>query len=405
MGITFKVIAVMKLTHFLSIAANKILIPIISLLQITLIIRISGVEIWTVLAIGISLGGIAQALIDRGYANSGSSLMLKQNNLYFLATDSIRHRFPVFVACVLGGLIPFAVPVPFKYDLIYLSFFSLCLSGLSIDWVLISGRKSVQLFLSSVIPRLVTSIIGLTVYIFTQNISFVLWLSILGAALNVLLGVRLLYSMKMPLENRKRDFLGKQDYFLRMTNDLIWLMPIPLVNFYSPIIAPLFTFSDRLVKFPLLFTGSITHFLTSEILTSRENFRRKIHESLLIHVIVGMIFSMGTFLTLPRISRLISDDKLRVNSVDSLYIGLFAFFVIVTLPLTQQYFLLTNQKKLIMKVNCVFLSVSFLFYSSEILVFSRLLLIQTFLQAVVFFLFLFIYIRQEFVGKSLFQVK
>lgn len=402
MGMTLKVSAVMKLTHFISIAANKILIPIISLLQITLIIRISGVGLWTVLAVGISLGGIAQALIDRGYANSGSSLMLKKKNLYFLATDSIRHRFPVFVACVLGGLIPFAVNVPFRYDLIYLSFFSLCLSGLSIDWVLISGRKSAELFLSSVIPRLVTSIIGLTLYIFTHNISFVLWSSILGAAINVLLGVRLLYSMKLPLENRNRDFLGKQDYFLRITNDLIWLMPIPLVNFYSPIIAPLFTFSDRLVKFPLLFTGSITHFLTSEILSSRENFRRKILESLLIHVIVGMIFSMGTFLSLPRISRLISDDKLRVNSVDSLYIGLFAFFVIVTLPLTQHYFLLTNQKMLILKINCVLLSVSFLFYSSEVLVFSRLLLIQTFLQAVVFFLFLFIYIRQEFVGKSLF---
>jgi hypothetical protein len=207
--------------------------------------------------------------------------------------------------------------------------------------------------------------------------------------------------MKMPVENRSRNFLGKQDYFIRITNDVIWLMPIPLVNFYSPIIAPLFTFSDRLVKFPLLFTGSITHFLTSEILSSRENFRRKIHESLLIHVITGMIFSMGTFLLLPRISRLISDDELRVNSVDSLYIGLFAFFVIVTLPLTQQYFLFTNQKKLILKINCVLLPVSFLLYSSGVLVFSRLLLIQTFLQAAVFFLFLFIYIRQEFVGKSL----
>ena len=401
MVMTPKVSAAMKFTHFLSIAARNILIPIISILQITLIIRISGVKLWTVLAIGVSLGGIAQALIDRGYANSGSSLLLKQHNLYFLATDSIRHRFPVFVACILVGLLPFLVVNPFRYDLIYLSFFSLCLSGLSVDWVLISGRKSIQLFLSSVIPRLVTSIIGLTAYVFTHNISFILYSSIIGVVLNILLGVGFLHSMKIPVENRGRNLLGKQEYLLRITNDIIWLMPIPLVNSYSPVIAPLFTFSDRLVKFPLLSIWSITQFLTSDILSSRDKFRRKIHISLLIHAIIAMIFGISTFLLLPRIALFISNDALRFDSRECLYLGLFAFFLIVALPLTQQYFLLTNQKELILKINCVFLLVSFLLYSSGVLIFSKLLFFQAILQASVFFLFLYIYIHQEFFAKNL----
>lgn len=401
MVMTPKVSAAMKFTHFLSIAARNILIPIISILQITLIIRISGVKLWTVLAIGVSLGGIAQALIDRGYAHSGSSLLLKQHNLYFLATDSIRHRFPVFVACILVGLLPFLVINPFRYDLIYLSFFSLCLSGLSVDWVLISGRKSIQLFLSSVIPRLVTSIIGLTAYVFTHNISFILYSSIIGVVLNILLGVGFLHSMKIPVENRGRNLLGKQEYLLRITNDIIWLMPIPLVNSYSPVIAPLFTFSDRLVKFPLLSIWSITQFLTSDILSSRDKFRRKIHISLLIHAIIGMIFGISTFLLLPRIALFISNDALRFDSRECLYLGLFAFFLIVALPLTQQYFLLTNQKELILKINCVFLLVSFLLYSSGVLIFSKLLFFQAILQASVFFLFLYIYIHQEFFAKNL----
>lgn len=397
---TPRVSAVMKFIHFLSIAANNVLIPVTSILQITLIMRIGGVKQWTVLAIGISIGGIAQALIDRGYANSGSSLLLKQKNLYFLATDSIRHRFPVFVACILGGLLPFAIVDPFGYALLYLSFFSLCLSGLSVDWVLISGRKSIQLFLSSVIPRLVASIIGLTAYVLTHNIFLILWLSIIGAALNILLGVRLLYSMKLPVENRSRNFLGKHEYFLRLTNDMIWLMPVPLVNIYSPVIASLFTFSDRLVKFPLLFTGSITQFLTSEILSERGNFRRKIHKSLVVHATIGVIFSLGAFLFLPRVSRFISNDALRVNSVESLYLGLFAFFLIVARPLTQQYFMFTNQNRLILKINCVFLLACFFLYSSGVLIFSRLLFVQAILQAAVFLLYLFIYFRQEFVARN-----
>ena len=392
----------MKFNHFLYIAANNILIPVISLVQIILIVRISGVKLWTVLAIGISLGGIAQALIDRGYANSGSSLLLKERNLYFLATDSIRHRFPIFMACVLGGLLPFVIIEPVRYQLIYLSFFSLCISGLSVDWVQISGGRYVNLFLSSSAPRLVASIIGLSVYVFTQNILVVLFSSIIGAALNVLLGVGSFYFMKMPLENRTRNLLGKQDYILRVTNDIIWLMPIPLVNYFSPVIAPLFTFSDRLLKFPLLFfLQSITQFLTNSILISREKFRRKIHESLLIHGIIGIIFSIGTLFLLPGIVRLISDDELSVNSVDSFLLGIFAFFLFMTRPLTQHYFLLTNQKNLMVRVNCFFLVISFLLYSSGVVVFSQLLFIQAILQALAFILYFSIYLRQEFIGKRL----
>jgi hypothetical protein len=392
----------MKFIHLLYISANNILIPVISLMQIVLIVRISGVKLWTVLAIGIALGGIAQALIDRGYANSGSGLLLKQKNLYFLATDSIRHRFPVFVAFILGGLLPFVIIEPVNYDLIYLSYFSLCISGLSVDWVLISGGRFIHLFLISAVPRLVASVIGLSAYVFTQNILVILISSIIGAALNVLLGVRSLNSMKRPLENRSRNLLGKQDYMLRVTNDIVWLMPIPLVNYYSPLIAPLFTFSDRLIKFPLLvFLQSLTQFLTNSILSSREEFRRKIHQSLMIHCIIGIFFSIGTLLFLPRIVGLISDNELSINLFDSFLLGIFAFFLFITRPLTQHYFMLTNQKKLIVKVNSVFILISFLLYSSGILVYSQLLFVQAILQGLAFVLYFCIYLRQEIFGKIL----
>lgn len=396
-----KIVEKKKLVDFIYILFNNVLIPLISLSQFILIVRISGIKIWTVLAIGLSLGGIAQALIDRGYANSGSSLLLKEKNLYFLAVDSIRHRFPVFIALAIGGLVPLILIDSENFKIIYLSYFSICLSGLSVDWVQISGGRYVPLLLTSAVPRLGSSIVGLVSYVFTQRISAILITLIINSALNVVLGVYSLYSSKMPSENREKQLLRREDFVLRVTNDIIWLMPIPLINHFSSVIAPLFTFIDRLLKFPLIFVlQSTTQFLTSSMLGTGNQARRKFHESLLIHAVIGTIFGIGTFFLLPEVAHAISDEELTIASIDALYIGMFAFFLFITRALTQHYFLLTSQKPLIIKCNCIFIGFSFLIFSSGVSSYSQLLILQAMLQGTVVLIYLCIYLRQEFIGKN-----
>ena len=402
MNLNPKMIKKEQTLSLLYISLNNILIPLISLSQLILIVRISGIQLWTVLAIGFSLGGIAQAFIDRGYANSGSSLLFKEKHLYFLAMDSIRHRIPVFMTFVIGGLVPSILIESENFDLIYLSYLSFCLSGLSVDWVQISSGRYFQLMLTSAVPRLVASVVGLSAYVFTQSISAILLSAIINSALNVVFGVYSLSFSKIPSENREKKLLEKEDYILRVTNDIIWLMPIPLVNHYSPVIAPMFTFIDRLLKFPLLFVLQNTNqFLMHSMLSGGHLNRSKFHKSLLIHGVTGFIFGIGTLFILPEGVRLISDDVLTIASVDAFYLGIFAFFLFITRSFTQHYFLLTSQKHLLVKVNCIFVVLYFSLYASGVLVYSKLLMFQAILQGSIALIFLCIYLGQEFMGKQL----
>jgi hypothetical protein len=390
--ITFIRILYSRRNYISSYVLSGLIQIMIRLLQMIVVIKICGLDEWKLQTLGILTGGLFGTLIDRGFSVGSNGVIGKLNysELKLFFRNSLLLRFKCYL--VFLCIAPFVSLLLFgRLDFLFLAFScSQSFLSLASDWLLIAidDRRVYMRYIT--LPKVLFSLVFITsVFILESSIplvfisfAIVFWGNY---KINTFLQKRSLGISNHKISSEELQ-LGRVT-LSKVLGDIYWLAPGLIFQLLSPDYLIYILLWDRITKFFLAPSTSVSQSLTGYLSKTELTVRQRTRLTLSFHLFLASIFSVSGIYLISTFYPIFS-ERIFLSDASLILTACFIFLVNLNRGFILHVFYMSGDAVSVLLGNLFLLiCLVLLTFPKQSLTFEESILVLVFPQMLVFFFY------------------
>ena len=282
-----------------------------------------GVEGWSAIAVGQSVGAAASVAVELGWGLTGPQAVASTDHWGSsrLLASSMKSRVAVAVAVLpAAALVVWLLAPPYVFAAV-LAAAAMSISGLSLNWFFIGLGRPSRIFWSDALPRLLSVLLGVaSITLLAAPLEVFSACLLLGFLASPVVGVALARPSRLAFSNVDDVVATVRRQAVALVGrglSAVYIgLPVALVQAWAPTAVPVFAAAERLMRMGLLVLQSVPNVLqrTIGVATNNANSLKAVSRQVIaLQAIVGAIAGTVCALAMPRAVDLLFAGEAKVG--------------------------------------------------------------------------------------------